>query len=63
MCESKVLIRRDGSEELVMEDVAHLKVVEGGVELVRIDGLRKEVKGVELDEIDFIHHKAYLKQA
>jgi len=62
MCESKAYLRSPAGEELVMDDVAHLKVLDNGVELVRIDGQRKVLENVVIDEIDFIHHKLYLKK-
>ncbi len=62
MCESKAYLRTPEGEELIMDDVAHLRVIENGVELVRIDGQRKVIEGASIDEIDFIHHKLYLKK-
>ncbi len=61
MCESKAILRRDGVEEELMDDVAYMKVSEDSVELVRIDGARKRLSNVVIDEIDFIHHKVFLK--
>lgn len=61
MCESKVMLRRGESEEEVMDDVAYLKVSGSQVELVRIDGVRKTLEDVAIDEIDFIHHKVFLR--
>jgi len=63
MCESKVVLRRDGAEEELMDDVAYMKVSEGGVELVRIDGVRRTLSNVVIDEIDFINHKVFLRSS
>ncbi len=62
MCESKAYLRSDGEEQEVMDDVAHLRVLDDGVELVRIDGLRKTLEGARIEEIDFIHHKIFLRK-
>ncbi len=63
MCESKVILRRGGAEEELMDDVAYMKVSKGSVELVRIDGARKTLSNVVIDEIDFIHHKVFLRSS
>ena len=62
MCESKIYLRSDSGEQEVMDDVAFLKVLGKDIELVRIDGAKKKLEGVAVDEIDFIHHKVYLKK-
>lgn len=62
MCESKIYLRSDSGEQEVMDDVAFLKMLGKEIELVRIDGARKRLKDVTIDEIDFIHHKVYLKK-
>lgn len=62
MCESKAYLRSPEGEKLVMDNIAHLRVLDNGVELVSIDGQKKVLQGVSIDEIDFIHHKLYLKK-
>ncbi len=62
MCESKVYLRGEGGEQEVMDDVAFLRIVDNEMELVRIDGVRKRLKDVTIDEIDFMHHKVYLRK-
>jgi len=62
VCESKVYLRGEGGEQEVMDDVAFLKSSGKEIELVRIDGARKRLEDVAIDEIDFIHHKVYLRK-
>lgn len=62
VCESKVYLRSDSGEQEIMDDVAFLKMMGKEIELVRIDGARKRLKDVTIDEIDFVHHKVYLKR-
>ncbi len=62
MCESKAYLKENGKEWEVMDEVAYLRILAEGVELVRIDGARKVLKNIGIDEIDFIHHKIFLKK-
>lgn len=61
MCESKVYIRRGDNEELIMEDVAHIRLGEEGLVLTNIYGKRALVKDAEILYIDFMRHKVVLR--
>ncbi len=45
MCESKVFLKKDGKEELVMEDVVRIEVNGERVKMFDIFGEMKEVRG------------------
>jgi len=60
MCESKAVIRENGVEKVLLEDVALLELREGGVVLYSLSGERVELKDVFVSRIDFINHKIYL---
>ena len=62
MCESKAILKKDGSEELIMDDVVLLEMTDRGILLIDIKGERKLLENHVIDYIDFIKHKIYLKQ-
>ncbi|MCD6488185.1 MAG: CooT family nickel-binding protein [Desulfurococcales archaeon] len=62
MCESKAILKKDGSEEPIMDDVALLEMTDRGILLIDIKGERKLLENHVIDYIDFIKHKIYLKQ-
>jgi len=61
MCESKVILKSDGREEVVMEDVVLLNI-EGEKLLFRnVTGEEKVIVDAVIDAIDFVNHTVYLK--
>ncbi len=61
MCESKAYIRRpDGTEELLLEDVAEIKPKDGKLYLRNIFSEEKVFDG-EIEEISLTNHKIILK--
>jgi predicted RNA-binding protein len=60
MCESKVVIKKkDGKEELVMEEAAALKYV--GKKLVVVNAIGENVElDAEIKEVDLMGHKVIL---
>ena len=54
MCQMKVMLDKEGQQELVMEDVAHLEVVEEGIRVSTFFEEPKTVSGVVVKTIDFI---------
>ncbi len=61
MCESKVFIREGDREELLMDEVAHMRVSGNSVILSDIMGRRRVVSNVKVLYIDFLRHKVVLQ--
>ncbi len=62
MCESKAVVIKNGSEEVLLDDVVLLNVREdGSIVLINIEGRELVVKELKLDRIDFIKHRIYFK--
>jgi len=62
VCESKVFLKRDGKEELVMEDVIRIEVEGEKLKLYGIFGEFKEVKG-KIVLMDMSSHKVVVEDA
>jgi len=56
MCESKVILNRDGREELVMEDVVKIEVKGDKLVIYGILGEKKEIIG-KVVLMDLVGHK------
>jgi len=54
MCQMKVMLDKEGQQELVMEDVTQLEVVEEGIRVSTFFEEPKTVSGVVVKTIDFI---------
>ena len=54
MCQMKVMLDKEGQQELVMEDVTQLEVVEEGIRFSTFFEEPKTVSGVVVKTIDFI---------
>ncbi len=54
MCQMKVMLDREGQQELVMEDVASLEVVEGGIKISTLFEEPKLISDVTVTMIDFL---------
>ena len=54
MCQMKVMLDKEGQQELVMEDVTKLEVVEDGIRVSTFFEEPKTVSGVVVKTIDFI---------
>ncbi len=53
MCQMKVMLDKEGQQELVMEDVTKLEVVEDGIRVSTFFEEPKTVSGVAVKTIDF----------
>lgn len=53
MCQMKVMLDKEGQQELVMEDVTKLEVTEDGVRVSTFFEEPKTVSGVAMNTIDF----------
>ena len=61
MCESNVYLKKDDSEELIMEDVSQVTPLPGGKVLVEnILGEQKELEA-SIETINLMEHKIILK--
>lgn len=58
----KIMMDKEGQQELVMEDVAQLEVVEDGIRISTLFEEPKLVSGVEIKNIDFLSGKAMLQK-
>ena len=55
MCESRVLIEKEGERELLMEDVVHVEVDGEDIKLMGILGETQNAKG-RIKEINLMKH-------
>jgi predicted RNA-binding protein len=63
MCQMSVVMEKDGSEELVMEDVTNLVVDEDGLTISTLFEGPRTLPQVNIRSIDFMAGKVFLKQA
>lgn len=59
MCESKVVIKKEGKEEVVMEEAAALKYVGRKLVVVNLIGENVELEA-DIKEVDLMGHKIVL---
>ncbi len=62
MCQMKIMLEKEGQQELVMEDVARLEMVEGGIKISTLFEDPKLISNVAVKEIDFLSGTATLQQ-
>ena len=58
----KIMLDKEGQQELVMEDVAHLEVVAEGIKISTLFEEPKLIPGVTIKTIDFLSGKAMLQE-
>jgi predicted RNA-binding protein len=56
----KIMLDKEGQQELVMEDVAYLEVVDEGIKISTLFEDPKLIPGVVIKTIDFLSGKATL---
>ncbi len=61
MCQMKVMLDKEGKQELVMEDVARLEVIEDGIKLSTLFEDPKLIPDVTVKVIDFLTGTATLQ--
>ena len=61
MCQMTIMMDKEGQQELVMEDVAHLEVVEDGIKISTLFEEPKLIPGVTIKTIDFLAGKTMLQ--
>ncbi len=62
MCQMKIMMDKEGQQELVMEDVAHLEVVEDGIKISTLFEEPKLIPDVTIKTIDFLSGKTTLRE-
>jgi predicted RNA-binding protein len=60
MCLSKVYVAKNGEQELIMSEIASLKVESNKLRLTTLLGEHKQVSG-KIREIDFLTHRIILE--
>ena len=60
MCLSKAYVERDGTPELLMEEVASVDIEDGKLRLKTLFGEEKEV-AARISQIDFMTHRILLQ--
>jgi predicted RNA-binding protein len=61
MCLSKVYFAKNGEQELIMSEIASLKVVANKLQLTTLLGEQKEI-AASIKEIDFLTHSIILEK-
>ncbi len=61
MCQMKIMMEKEGQQELVMEDVANLEVVDDGIMISTLFEEPKLIPGVVVKTIDFLSGKTMLQ--
>ena len=63
MCQSKVVLINSRGAEVIMTDVVLMKTKDDGrIELMDIMGNRKTLNGCQVESVDFISHKIFLRE-
>ena len=60
MCLSKAYVDRDGKKELLMAEIASVKIEDEKLLLRTLFGEQKEI-GADIREIDFLTHSIFLE--
>lgn len=61
MCQSRVIVLEDEKADVVMTDVVILEVKDGKIIVRNLLGKELVLEGYEIDCIDFISHRVYLR--
>lgn len=62
MCQTSALMEKDGSQELLLENVTNLEVLGDGLQITTLFEGTKAWPGVAIRRIDFSAGKVYLYQ-
>lgn len=62
MCQTTVIMEKDGDEELLLENVTTLEPLENGLKITTLFEGVKELTGVAVRHIDFAGGKVFLHQ-
>jgi predicted RNA-binding protein len=61
MCESNAFLKKEGSEEMILENVTYMKPDNGTIILTSLFGDEVKVKG-KIVEIDLMAHRIVLQE-
>ncbi|NPA05218.1 MAG: hypothetical protein GXO09_03900 [Crenarchaeota archaeon] len=59
MCESKIVVRLDGEEKVLADEIAALDPA--AMKAYRVDGSTVDLAGYRIEMIDFLRHRVYVK--
>jgi predicted RNA-binding protein len=62
MCQTNVVMEKNGQEELLLENVTALEVLDNGVKITALFEGTREFLGVAIRRIDFAGGKVFLNQ-
>ncbi len=62
MCQMSVMMEKNGTNEMVLENVTTLEVVENGLKIATLFEGSQELVGAVINRIDFAGGKVYLTQ-
>jgi predicted RNA-binding protein len=62
MCQTNVLMEKNGEEALLLENVTKLEIIDDGLKITSLFEGTKELIGVAIRSIDFTGGKVYLHQ-
>ncbi|MCD6126667.1 MAG: CooT family nickel-binding protein [Thaumarchaeota archaeon] len=62
MCISKLYVKEDDSEKLLLDEVLYLKVVDGRYVAVDLDEREHVLEGYKLFLIDFMKHRIIMER-
>lgn len=62
MCQTSVILEKDGQEELLLENVTGLEVTGENISITTLFEGATEFQNVAIDRIDFSAGKVFLKQ-
>jgi len=62
MCISKLYVKEDDSEKLLLDEVLYLKVIDGRYVAVDLDEREHVLEGYKLFLIDFMKHRIIMER-
>lgn len=60
MCQMRVVVEKEGKEEVMVENVTRLDVLKQGIAVATLFEGSREIDGAALRHIDFLAGKVYL---
>lgn len=63
MCQMRVVMEKDGGEELMLENVTGIEVLEKGLNVTTLFEGTREIAGAVIRRMDFLSGKVFLASA
>lgn len=63
MCQTSAFVEKDGSEEMLLENVTSLEVLDNGLRITTLFEGAQEFPGLVISKIDFAGGKLYLHRS